>query len=84
MITKIYRILLFINFSFLISHSSFSVAQTVCNADGTVTFQYQNDSAKAVSVDVQFAGKHAMKKDAQTGLWTVTLGPESSLLAMEG
>ena len=52
-----------------------AVAQTVCHADGTVTFQYQNDSAKAVSVDVQFAGKHAMTKDAQTGLWTVTLGP---------
>ena len=50
-------------------------AQTVCHADGTVTFQYRNDSAKAVSVDVQFAGKHAMAKDAQTGLWTVTLGP---------
>jgi enterochelin esterase-like enzyme len=50
-------------------------AQTVCHADGTVTFQYRNDSAKAVSVDVQFAGKHAMTKDAQTGLWTVTLGP---------
>ena len=52
-----------------------AMAQTVCHADGTVTFQYQNDSAKAVSVDVQFAGKHAMTKDAQTGLWTVTLGP---------
>ena len=52
-----------------------AMAQTVCHADGTVTFQYHNDSAKAVSVDVQFAGKHAMTKDAQTGLWTVTLGP---------
>ena len=50
-------------------------AQTVCHADGKVTFQYRNDSAKTVAVDVQFAGKHAMTKDSQTGLWTITLGP---------
>ncbi len=50
-------------------------AQVVCNDDGTVTFQYKNEQAKDVQVDVQFAGKHAMKRDAQTGLWTVTLGP---------
>ena len=50
-------------------------AQTICHSDGTVTFQYQNDQARDVSVDVQFAGRRAMKRDAQTGLWTVTLGP---------
>ncbi len=50
-------------------------AGTICHADGTVTFQYKNDQAKEVLVDVQFAGRKAMQKDAQTGLWTVTLGP---------
>lgn len=47
----------------------------IFNADGTVTFQYRNDNAKEVSVDVQFAGKNAMKKDAGSGLWTATVGP---------
>ena len=47
---------------------------TVCNADGTVTFQYKNDQAKEVLVDVQFAGRNAMQRNEQ-GLWTVTLGP---------
>ena len=50
-------------------------ASTVCHDDGTVTFQYRNDHAKEVLVDVQFAGRHAMQRDQQTGLWTVTLGP---------
>ena len=50
-------------------------AQTVCNSDGTVTFQYKNDSARQVMVDVQFAGRQPMTRDAQTGLWTATLGP---------
>ena len=50
-------------------------SSTVCNADGTVTFNYKNDNAKKVEVDVQFAGKHAMQLDRKTGLWTVTLGP---------
>ena len=50
-------------------------AETICNADGTVTFQYKNDQAKEVLVDVQFAGRKPMQKDAETGLWTVTLGP---------
>lgn len=50
-------------------------SSTVCNADGTVTFYYKNDNAKKVEVDVQFAGKHAMQRDAKTGLWSVTLGP---------
>lgn len=48
---------------------------TVVNEDGTVTFQYRNNNAKSVSVDVQFAGKNEMKKDERTGLWSVTLGP---------
>ena len=48
---------------------------TMCNQDGTVTFGYKNDAAKQVEVDVQFAGRQKMTHDAQTGLWTVTLGP---------
>ena len=47
---------------------------TVCNADGTVTFRYENPNAKEVQVDVQFAGRKPMQKDAN-GIWTVTLGP---------
>lgn len=50
-------------------------AQTICHEDGTVTFQYKNDQAKEVLVDVQFAGRKPMQRDTQTGLWTVTLGP---------
>lgn len=52
-----------------------SNAETICNDDGTVTFQYKNDQAKEVLVDVQFAGRKPMQKDAKTGLWTITLGP---------
>lgn len=48
---------------------------TIVNADGTVTFQYKNDQAKEVFVDVQFAGKNKMVRDSVTGLWSVTLGP---------
>ena len=48
---------------------------TVCHEDGTVTFFYKNDNAKEVMVDVHFAGRQPMKRDAATGLWTVTLGP---------
>lgn len=48
-----------------------------CNADGTVTFRYWNDHANAVSVDVQFAGRHPMTMDSATGAWTATLGPAS-------
>ena len=47
---------------------------TVCHDDGTVTFYYQNDSAKEVLVDVQFAGRKPMTRDA-SGVWTTTLGP---------
>ena len=52
-----------------------AVAQPRCNADGTVTFTYRNDSAKSVFVNVQFAGRQAMTRDASTNMWTVTLGP---------
>ncbi|MBR4387846.1 MAG: hypothetical protein IKT00_01545 [Prevotella sp.] len=48
---------------------------TVCHPDGTVTFYYQNDSAKNVMVDVQFAGRKEMQRDNTTGVWSVTLGP---------
>jgi len=50
-------------------------SSTVCHDDGTVTFYYKNDQAKNVMVDVQFAGRKAMKRDKQTSLWSVTLGP---------
>lgn len=53
-------------------------ASTICNADGTVTFNYRNDRARSVQVDVQFAGRNPMKKDATTGLWTATLGPAAA------
>ena len=63
--------------SLLIGWSMTATAQTstICNEDGTVTFQYKNDQAKEVLVDVQFAGRNAMQRDEKTGLWTVTLGP---------
>ena len=37
--------------------TAIAVAQssTICHDDGTVTFQYRNDHAKEVMVDVQFA-----------------------------
>jgi enterochelin esterase-like enzyme len=50
------------------------MAQPRTNNDGTVTFQYKNDSAKNVLVDVQFAGRKEMTRGAD-GTWTVTLGP---------
>lgn len=49
-------------------------ASTICHEDGTVTFLYRNDNAKEVLVDVQFAGRNPMTKNAD-GLWTATLGP---------
>ena len=49
-------------------------AQPSANDDGTVTFRYQNDSAKKVLVDVQFAGQKEMTRGAD-GVWSVTLGP---------
>ena len=47
---------------------------TITNDDGTVTFRYWNDKAKNVQVDVQFAGRNPMTRDAN-GVWTATLGP---------
>ena len=44
------------------------------NDDGTVTFRYRNDSARTVMVDVQFAGRKEMTRDADN-IWTVTVGP---------
>ena len=49
-------------------------AQPSVHRDNTVTFNYRNDSAKQVYVDVQFAGRQQMTKGAD-GVWTVTLGP---------
>lgn len=46
----------------------------VCHEDGTVTFSYDNDSAREVLVDVQFAGRNQMTRGAD-GVWTATLGP---------
>ena len=48
---------------------------TICNSDGTVTFQYWNPSAKKVEVDVQFAGRRPMEKDSGSGLCKATVGP---------
>ena len=57
----------------LLGYMMTAAAQPRCNADGTVTFQYRNDSAKNVMVDVQFAGRKEMTRGAD-GTWTVTLG----------
>ena len=55
--------------------STATMATLSAHAQQNVTFQYKNDHAKEVFVDVQFAGKKPMTKDAATGLWTTTLGP---------
>lgn len=63
----------------LMAASLYAQAQeTKFNPDGTVTFEYKNDKAREVQVDVQFAGRNPMKKDATSGLWTATLGPAAS------
>ncbi|MDE6023696.1 MAG: hypothetical protein K2G13_09380, partial [Muribaculaceae bacterium] len=54
--------------------SGWGQPSTICNEDGTVTFKYRNDNAKEVLVDVQFAGRNPMVRDAE-GVWTATLGP---------
>ncbi len=55
--------------------SNVDPASTVFNPDGTVTFNYRNDSAEHVQLMVQFAPRRQdMVKDSVTGLWTVTLG----------
>ena len=59
----------------LMAQGTTTFSSTTTNSDGTVTFRYENDKVHEVMVDVQFAGRKAMQKDAQTGLWTVTLGP---------
>ena len=51
-----------------------SPQSVVCNPDGTVTFKYKNDKAKQVQVDVQFADRQPMTRQAD-GTWTATLGP---------
>ena len=59
-----------------IGWATMAAAQSAtCNQDGTVTFRYKNDQAKEVQVDVQFAGRNAMTRNAETGLWEATLGP---------
>ena len=50
-------------------------AAYVVNQDGTITFNYRNDHANSVALDVQFAGRNEMHKDSLTGFWTVTVGP---------
>lgn len=50
------------------------ISSPVVNSDNTVTFNYCNATAKDVKVDVQFAGRHDMKK-GDDGVWTLTLGP---------
>ena len=50
------------------------VQSPVVNKDNTVTFNYRNNTAQKVEVDVQFAGRHEMTKDDK-GVWTITLGP---------
>lgn len=56
--------------------SAAAMTSTIYNEDGTVTFLYRNDNAREVLVDVQFAGRNPMTKNAD-GLWTATLGPAS-------
>ncbi len=55
-----------------------AMTQPRCNADGTVTFLYENDAARSVMVDVQFAGRQDMTRGAD-GIWTVTLGAKGDL-----
>ncbi|MBP3245743.1 MAG: hypothetical protein J6M59_11695 [Bacteroidaceae bacterium] len=50
------------------------VQSPVVNKDNSVTFNYLNKTAQKVEVDVQFAGRHEMKKDDK-GVWSITLGP---------
>ena len=58
----------------LLGIAAIASAQPRPNADGTVTFEYKNDSAKSVLVDVQFAGRKEMTR-GEDGTWSVTLGP---------
>lgn len=51
-----------------------NVSSPVVNPDNTVTFNYRDEKAKDVKVNVQFAGTQQMTKGAN-GVWTATLGP---------
>jgi len=70
--TKIFLSLLCASSTLFAQETDYKSA--IFNEDGTVTFQYKNDNAKEVQVDVQFAGKNKMTKNAE-GLWTATVGP---------
>lgn len=81
-ISKSHFLKSFLGFTFIaFASSSFgqmrflNYKSTSVGDDGKVTFQYRNDKAKKVFVDVQFAGKQEMHKDEKTGIWKVTLGP---------
>ncbi|MCF0166979.1 MAG: esterase, partial [Bacteroidales bacterium] len=50
------------------------IASPVVNPDNTVTFSLRAPNATEVLVDVQFAGRNKMAKDAD-GIWSITLGP---------
>lgn len=82
------KTLLTITFALSLTAGAQNYKSTICQPASTaassqgkassaqmVTFQYRNDKAKDVQVDVQFAGRKPMTKDPRTGLWTVTLGP---------
>ena len=56
-----------------------AMAQPRTNDDGTVTFQYQNETAKKVEVDVQFGGGRKEMTRGADGLWTVTIGNKGDL-----
>jgi len=56
------------------SHPWIPVVSPVVNPDNTVTFNYEDEDAKDVKVNVQFAGTHQMTR-SDDGIWTVTLGP---------
>jgi enterochelin esterase-like enzyme len=69
-------------FSISICALLFSVgasAQPRANDDGTVTFQYQNETAKKVEVDVQFGGGRKEMTRGADGLWTATIGNKGDL-----
>lgn len=80
MLINIKRVLLFLTASLAMSMAMaqpgprmmVQVSSPVVNPDNSVTFNYRNDNAKEVLVDVQFAGRKAMSKDAN-GIWTITL-----------
>ena len=62
------------NVSNVFSQFGPSVTSPVVGKDNMVTFNYLNNNAKNVQVDVQFAGRKDMVK-GDNGVWSVTLGP---------